>query len=371
MPISIKSNFSYGIYEVGTRQFVNKTEALYYATKNNATPHWNFHDKTYSKFDWTVRPTGTLQEIYRRRAQQIRDSYDYVVVYFGGGADSWTALHSFLSNGIHVDEIFTRWAFVEEKFNKVDDLSTHQRNLHSEFKYATLPVLKEIEKKYPKTKIVIDDYSEAYNNDVNESTLNLGGHYLTLGTFHRFTRRSPLEIQARDENKTIGIVQGFDKTGFIEQDGETYGYFIDRFAGTDNDDDRSIEPFFWTKNMPEIPIMQAHELKRYHEMHPKLPIYSMRGHMDRETYCRVCYPDWNRDTFQVGKPLGSEIWASEAWVQQYNPRYFDSWKWALNQYMPAIDPTFFEYRQNETLRVGYTMFKSNLYHLGKFSPIDH
>lgn len=363
---TIKSNFAYGIYEVGNQKFINKTEALYHATQNGSSVYWNFHDSVYSGLDWTRRPQGTLREIYRQRAQQIRDSYDYVVIYFGGGADSWTALNSFLSNGIHVDEIFTRWAFIEEKFNKVDDLSTHQRNLHSEYRYATLPVLKEIEKKYPKTNIVIHDYSDSYNGEVDEKTFALGGHYTTLGTFHRFTQRSPLEQKAAEQNKSIAIVHGFDKTECYLENGEVYAHFVDRFAGTDNDDDRNIEPFFWTKDMPEIAVMQAHELKAYHEMHPELSL----NDIDRKTYCHVCYPDWKQDTFQVGKPLGSEIWASEAWVKQYNPRYFESWKWALNQYMPNIDPKFCNYRLLGKFRVGYKIMKSKLYHIGKFKPLD-
>jgi len=55
--------------------------------------------------DWSIEPTRPLQEMYRLRAQQIRDTYDYVVLYFSGGSDSITALNAFVKNNIHIDEI--------------------------------------------------------------------------------------------------------------------------------------------------------------------------------------------------------------------------------------------------------------------------
>jgi hypothetical protein len=359
----IKSNFAYGIYQVGNQQFINKSEALYHASITKQDVKWDFHDSVYGKIDWQQRPPGTLKDLYRQRAQQIRDKHDYVVVYFGGGADSWTALHSFLSNGIHVDEIFTRWAFIEEEYNKVDDLSTHQRNLHSEFKYATLPVLKEIEKKYPKTKIVIHDYSDGYTKDIDEQVFQQGGHYTTLGTFHRFNAKSPMELQAAKENKSVAIVHGFDKTQTYCDGENFYSYFVDRIAGTDTDSERSIQPFFWSRDMPEIAVMQAHELKMYFEMN----LDRDPNVIDRKLYCSVCYPDWNNDTFQAGKPLGSEIWASEVWVKDFNPRYVDSWKWTMDQYMSKIDPGFCEFKMSGTLRVGYRIMTSGLYSLGTFN----
>lgn len=57
--------------------------------------------------DWTTEPTETLRELYKQHAQYIRDTYDYVILYFSGGSDSTTMLNAFLDNNIHVDEIVT------------------------------------------------------------------------------------------------------------------------------------------------------------------------------------------------------------------------------------------------------------------------
>lgn len=361
-PLILKSSYAYGIYEVGSQQYLNKTDALIKATSTGQDVHWNFHDQTYGAHDWSKRPSGTLAELYRRRAQQIRDSYDYVIVHFSGGADSWTVLNSFLSNGIHVDEVFSRWAMAERKYKDATALDHREINLASEYEFAALPVLKEIEKKYPQVHIHIDDYSDAYTQDVDENTLQNGNLYTTLGTFHRFSRKSPQEQVAIDKGKSVAVVYGFDKIQYCIIDNMVYAYFVDRFGGTDTDPARNVEAFYWSPELPEIPIMQAHDMKSYYEHHPEHDL----NQFSRKTYVQVCYPEYNTETFQVGKPMGTEVWQSELWINQFNPRYYQSWRWALDQYQPNVDPRFCEYL-NSKIKLGYKIHKSNLYCLGTFN----
>lgn len=359
--IITKDNYAYGIYEVNQRQFLNKTDALVEATRINVDVHWNFHDEVYSSYNWSVRPTGTLSELYKQRAQQIRDTYDYVIVHFSGGADSWTVLNSFLSNGIHVDEVYSRWAMAERNYKDPNNFDTRESNLASEYEFATLPVLREIEKKYPQTYIHIDDYSEEYTRDVDEDTLKHGGLYTTLGTFHRFSRKSPHEQIAAEKGKRVAVVYGFDKIQYCTINSGVYAYFVDRFGGTDIDPTRDVEAFYWSPQLPEIPIMQAHDMKRHYEQHTELAHELDR--FSRKTYVSVCYPDYNPLTFQVGKPMGTEIWLSELWIHKFNPRYFKSWRWALDQFSPNVDARFCEYLNTKT-KLGYKMHKSNMYYLG-------
>ena len=360
----IKPNYAYGLYEVAGRQFLNKTDALIEASRLGVDCHWNFHDAVYSAHDWSVRPAGTLKDLYKRRAQQIRDMYDYVIVHFSGGADSWTALNSFLSNGIHVDEVFSRWAFAERKYKDPTPYVFKEVNLASEYEYAAEPVLKEIEKKYPRTKIYIDDYSEVYTKEVTENTLTGGNHYLTMGTFYRFNRKSPWEQEAAKQGKRIAVVYGFDKIQCLVTDGVVQAHFVDRFGGTDTDPDRHVEAFYWSTMMPEIPIMQAHDLKLYYENNNAIMDMAV---YDKNIYVECCYPDYNINTFQSGKPIGSTLWASETWIRKFNPRYVESWEWALKQYQPTVDSRFNEYYQ-DSLKVGYKTMKSKIYTVGKFVP---
>jgi len=62
-------------------------------------------DSRFETARWDVEPDHTIQELHRQRAEQIRQSYDYVILYFSGGADSITVLNSFINNNIPIDEI--------------------------------------------------------------------------------------------------------------------------------------------------------------------------------------------------------------------------------------------------------------------------
>jgi len=64
----------------------------------------SFHS-IFENVDWETEPTDSLSNLYRKRAQQIRDSYDYIVLYFSGGSDSITMLNAFMKNDIEVDEV--------------------------------------------------------------------------------------------------------------------------------------------------------------------------------------------------------------------------------------------------------------------------
>lgn len=62
---------------------------------------------SYMSSDWTKEPIESFEELKKRRAEQLREKYSYLVLYFSGGADSTTMVNAFLKNNIHVDEIVT------------------------------------------------------------------------------------------------------------------------------------------------------------------------------------------------------------------------------------------------------------------------
>jgi hypothetical protein len=357
-PVVSLANSVYGFYEVGEHwAFLNKADALYKSSKYNKTIKWNFHDSIYSKFDWSQRPAGTLAELYRDRAQQIRDKYDYVRIDFSGGMDSWTVLHSFLSNNIHVDEVYTRWAFAERKYRDTNAINTNQENLLSEYDYAVVPVLEHIRKNYPKTHVVVDDYSECFETDLTEKNLFDSNQYQSLPTFFRFNRKSQYEQLAVKQGKSVAVVLGYEKIRCVVQDGNFYAHFIDRLGGTDSDLERTVELFYWSPDFPTIPILQAHCVKDYLVEH----IAEFEHHTDyRKVYQPACYPDYNSQTFQVAVPVGSLIWDSDQWIRNYNPRYYNSWKWSTDQYFNGILTKHISKNSNNEI-LGFTGMKSPMY----------
>ena len=331
------ASHAHGYYEVGDQIYFNKLEALHYATKTNQQVSWNFHNEVYSKIDWTQRPAGDLRTLYKERAQQIRDEYDYVIVNFGGGQDSWTVLNSFLSNNIHVDEVYTRWNFAERKYRDADPNNTHESNLGSEFEYATLPVLEHIKKNYPRTNVVIDDFSECFESDFTENTILASNTFHSMGTYYRYGRKSQQEIEVSSKNKKVAVVLGHDKICVAHNRGNKnwYAYFIDVPLGTDNDLSRTNEFFYWTPKFPSIPVLQAHCLIDELEAEQNYVKSAFSDDL-RRVYAKACYPDYNIETFQAGKPYGTRIRASESWIMKYNPRYYESWKWNVDQLFNGI-----------------------------------
>jgi hypothetical protein len=356
---------SHGFYEVGNQQYINKAEAVYHASSTKQTARWNFHDDVFAKLDWTVRPAGTVEQAYQQRAQQIRDKYDYVVVHFSGGMDSWTVLNSFLSNGIHIDEVFTRWARAERKYRDPDSNNTDESNLSSEFEYAVLPVLEHVQKNYPEVNIVVDDFSGNLEQDFQESSVLQSNQYQTMSTFHRFNRKSEKETEQARQGKSVAVVYGYDKIRCQVVDGNFYAYFNDNIGGLDTDLSRHVELFYWTPDMPHIPVLQAHCLKEYIQNNivftdPDRPMTGKLAYQEyREIYQQACYPNYNIKTFQVGKALGSLIWKSDLWIAKHNPRYYESWRWATNQFFNGIDSQYIQ--RAHQVPVGLKAFTSPMY----------
>jgi hypothetical protein len=348
----ISINSPHGYYTVGDQQYVNKTEAVFRASLTKKDLVWNFHNKVFNAIDWKCRPAGTLQDLYRERAQQIRDRYDYVVVNFSGGMDSWTVLNSFLSNGIHVDEVYTRWAFAERKYKDASNSDLDSSNLSSEFEYAVVPVLDHIKKTYPNIIIVVDDYSECIQQELAGSDFFASNHYQSMLSFFRFNRRSSFEQEQIAKNRSVGVVHGYDKIKCGISKNSFYAYFTDNLGGT-WEPDRNIEFFYWTPDFPTIPVLQAHSILEFIvENLDKMKQLKLSGQVDtqhipnyyKHIYQMVCCPDYNPNTFQVAKPKGSMVWDSDDWINQYNPRYFQSWQWTNQQFFNNIEDQYISKR---------------------------
>lgn len=344
----------YGYYQVGNQLYVNKTEATYQASVTNQDVHWNFFNELWSTLDWTQRPAESLDELYRQRAQQIRDKYDHVIVYFSGGMDSWQVLNSFLANGIHVDEVVSRWLRAERQYTG-PSLDTHQANMGSECEYAVMPVLEHVKKHYPQTNVVLDDFSDSIQGELTEKDFVLSNNWQHMPSFYKLSRKTDRERELANTNKKIAIVIGCDKIRTSVKDGNFYATFRDQFVGGDNDPDRCVEFFYWTPDFPKLVVAQAHMIKDYMQIQYQLnPAYRPNYNTYHEMYQEVCYPGYNIDTFQARKPLGSLVWLCDRWIYNYNPTYYHSWKHTVDQYYKTIDDRFLERktRNNRNFTVG-------------------
>ena len=141
-----------GVYRVGDLRFYSKLEAIEYMQKTGIHLHWDFNEVVFSSYDWTIEPKENILELYRQRAQQLRDTYDYIIVMYSGGADSQTVVESFVDNDIKLDEVAS-YSNYQASGNKQDYMNAEIYNV-------AIPNSEKLTNRYPWIKHRVIDLSE-------------------------------------------------------------------------------------------------------------------------------------------------------------------------------------------------------------------
>ena len=375
-----------GFYQVNDQRFNHKLEALSYASRGNFPVYWNFHDQVFKNFNWTAKPFKTISQVYKERAQQLRDQYDYISISFSGGSDSWNVLNSFLSNNIHVDEVFTRFALSgTRKWMPANTQIKSATNYTSEYEFAVKPVLDYVAKNFPKTKITVVDITESYFDEFTEEEILRAGQYVFNGmSAKRCLNQIGLDVDYL--NKKVASIRGNGKPIFFKKNNEFFIMFNEMEAWpVDCDPHLSLEYFYWTPNMPEVVATQAHTMADFfrarpdlwnviegksHELQPGKFFTVLNRTADKNLMCvyeelvkSICYPEWNTNTFQVGKN-DHALYAREEdfWILNQNIKSIQSWKWAVNQYYSVIDKNKYFFQRGE--REIFLPFISPFYKIG-------
>jgi hypothetical protein len=158
--IKFEANKKLGYYLVNNEIYYNKYQALMAATASNSQVRWFFNEDIFVHFPWATEPEETLKDLYRARAQQLRDTYDYIRVESSGGSDSTTVIFSFLLNGIHLDEVVFRYPKGGERDVTGNARDLRSENTLSEWEFAAKPLLDWIATNYPAVKITVHDYTD-------------------------------------------------------------------------------------------------------------------------------------------------------------------------------------------------------------------
>ena len=189
--IKFENNSKLGYYTVGDKKFHSKPLALLAATESNQFPEWDFNKQSFAAVDWSLEPVTDIRNLYRLRAQQLRQQYDYIRLEFSGGSDSTTVLYSFVNNGIHIDEVVFRYPKTGEKNVSDDPFNYKPENTLSEAKYAAYPILNWLTTAAPQTKITVHDYSENMISNCHDESWVLRtkdyfqpGHAFKLSLIH-------------------------------------------------------------------------------------------------------------------------------------------------------------------------------------------
>lgn len=340
-----------GYYLVGWKVFYNKTLALIESKKSGYDIKWVFNDEIYGSIDWTIPIETPLFEIYRQRAQQLRDKYDYLMLYYSGGADSSTILRTFVENNIFLDEIVMQ--LPEPVRQSFDPNDTTEGNFYAELEYSAVPYLNKIRNKlHPNTLIRYQDFAkpglELLKKDDWFESVPLCTNITLSGVFRQIAQNNDHHIlNLYDTGKSIGQILGIDKPLVYFDGTDYYCYFMDTstyhyVSPVDFNDSElskgkySTEFFYWTPDMPEIVIKQAQDIKYNCEMNPWAKYMAseiLTRHISeyRPVLHPVIYPDDVTVEFQTEKPSTRIVRAMDRWF----------WETASQQvqgnYLNAID----------------------------------
>jgi len=267
-----------GYWKVNSKKFAEKFEALKYATDTGQTVEFIFFDTVWNSFSKALLGKRSLNDLYKERAQQLRDEYDYLILYFSGGADSYNVLRSFIDNNIKLDEICTKWPMlaVDKQFYTPNATDTSAFNYLSEWDYAVKPVLDSLKQTHPEIKIEIIDWTKDYNPSVySEELIKKVGPWNDV-EMPMMVSYSPSENFLLDKGKRVASIYGIDKPMIGYHENKWFMSFADAAVGmgvASNNDAYNVEYFYWTPNMPEIAFEQAFVVCSYLEKQKNLLKY--------------------------------------------------------------------------------------------------
>lgn len=340
-----------GYYLVGWKKFYNKTLALMYAKQYNFEVRWIFNDSVYGTIDWTVPIEESIESLYSRRAKQIRETYDHVILYYSGGADSHNVLMSFIDNNLIIDEIVMELPEMDRK--NFNDRDTSSRNVYGEIDYVATPRLKEIQHRlHPSTKIRYADFSkpviEILNKDDWFETTPTNA-FLTLGQIGRqFLHATDTGIMAlSDKGKKVCQLYGVDKPLVIYDGVDYYAYFADASAMHVNpvipDNAKhyevSTEFFYWTPDLPEIVVKQAQMIKLACELdNTKKQLWKKSLTVSIGAYRKIMhpiiYPNRDEPKFQASKPELKLFRPMDDWFwKTANNKVQDNFLYTIKNYL--------------------------------------
>ena len=356
----------HGVYRVGDLKFYSKLEAIECMQKTGIHLHWDFNEAVFDSYNWTVEPTENILKLYCQRAQQLRDKYDYIILMYSGGADSATVLESFVDNDIKLDEVVSHI-----NYNATGDKSSW---MNTEVFNVAAERMEQVKQKYPYIKYRLLDLTELILDHFQENKTNFDWIYksnMYLNPNCACKESLPLKIKEWADiihsGKKLCMLWGHDKPRIHYDNGRFSMRFIDfidsgptvkSIAGQQPYTD---ELFYWTPDLPNLVIKQAHLIKNYLSTPEvnKLPFISTEKSdlafitiknkkywLSNHGMHKLIYPNWNIDTFAIGKNSSIIFTPRDSWFfnLEQSHQAKKTWQVGLEKFWQVIP----DYWKNNT-----------------------
>jgi hypothetical protein len=262
----------HGYYLVDGIKTFSKFEAWKLSKNDISKIQFIFNEDVFSAFDTTKEPEEDLYELFRQRAVQLRNQYDYVVLIYSGGIDSHTILETFLDNNIHLDEICT--------FSN-NDVESRTSKFNQEVYNAVIPFVQTLDLNKLGTKFRLLNIGQTVLNQMSDDFhFENFEYYSNILTVWRTAVNSQIlkskileHRKLAQEGKSVCYIWGYEKPRIQIQEGK-YGFVIpDAFSGgmaakqyvnnhltTSDANNFYDEAFYICRESPKISIKQGHLL---------------------------------------------------------------------------------------------------------------
>jgi hypothetical protein len=349
---------------VGNFVTTSKFEALKKAhDKKINDVKFHFHDDLFSQQDWTIEPSESLEELYRQRAEQLRNQYDYLILGFSGGSDSTVIFDAFVKNNIHLDEVVMFHSFAgdgdKNSFYNFETFNVAMPYVEKHLKNKTtkITVIDQTQHTFDYWNIV-NKFDFVHYNNYNFSPNNLARQY------------AKAHLSIFDESKSVAYITGIDKPCIVYNEGDTYFHFTDCIDTTvsymyhDKGKTKHIDEFFfWTPNFTKIVIKQTHVIKKFLDKLDETTLNFFinqkllsSGHgenvivknqkfyrISNELLIRLIYPSWDITTPSVGKSSTGFIYSQrDSWFFKSNSVEVKKYLTAMNHYLTNVTDEFKE-----------------------------
>lgn len=381
-----------GYYSVGDRLFCWKPTALAAASQSRQPARWHFHDHIWRQTGWRTCSLS-LPQLYRMRAEQLRQKYDYLMLAWSGGADSTAILDTFIENHIPLDEVIIAWAHkIAQGRYRPNDADTTPENFLSEWDYAVKPKIEWLRRHRPEIRVTVCDWSDELAIEPDHE------HVLKIANAQSYTgmlRSKVIDDAIRERSDVfnrVALITGTSPANVSIVNHEYLAVHFDDGFGESKSDFmmdgtvRNVEFFYWTPDLPEIVGAQCREVKNFLEAYPMARRFFYNHQVNRKGEMQgfdqkeqidvtrlmkkiLFYPSYDPRTFQAKKHPDRGRPEHYNWLYQHahSIEYSEPFYCVLENYNRLIDPDFFYTDRPRDYKLMWT----GLNIMGKFCEPQH
>ena len=279
-----------------------------------------------------------------------------------------------------VTHILVRWPIsATEKLYQANTVDKSSSNVVSEWDYAVKPQLEMLQKNYPNIRITVDDISKSIlDTEFSDNLLTQSQECLSPAWWSKYASMSDQERKILDHSGSVGFIIAADKPQILVKDNQVYCYFLDALANCNippNSDNRSVEFFYWSKDMPEVTHVQARTIYNHMKLSPEISKLIQFGEFNPtkksqwDMYVKsIIYSDYNLNTFQAMKTTNLVYNAYDAYiVKVMDPSVLQAWESMIQNLSTSLDQRYVKYENNKMS--GVANYISNLYYLGDLPAV--